>query len=36
MNLLLDIIEKRNTDPIPIVEVPVHLIPRDSVKRIAR
>ncbi|WP_116653202.1 LacI family DNA-binding transcriptional regulator [Pelagibacterium sediminicola] len=36
MNLLLDIIEKRNTDPIPTVEVPVHLIPRDSIKRIAR
>lgn len=36
MNLLLDIIERRNTEPMPVVEIPVHLVPRDSVKRIAR
>lgn len=34
MSLLLDIIEKRTTAPLPIVELPVHLVPRDSVKRI--
>lgn len=34
MSLVLDIIEKRNTAPLPIVELPVHLVPRDSVKRI--
>lgn len=36
MSLLLDIIEKKNVEPVPIVEMPVHLVPRESVKRIAR
>ncbi|WP_147275994.1 LacI family DNA-binding transcriptional regulator [Pelagibacterium lacus] len=32
MGLLLDIIEKRLADPVPVVELPVHLVPRDSVR----
>lgn len=34
MGLLLDIIERRNIDAHPVVELPVHLVPRDSVERI--
>ncbi|WP_404400134.1 LacI family DNA-binding transcriptional regulator [Pelagibacterium halotolerans] len=34
MSLLLDIIERRNIDSHPVVELPVHLVPRDSVKRV--
>ncbi len=33
MNLLLDIIEKKNRADLPIIELPVHLVPRDSVAR---
>lgn len=33
MNLLLDIIERRNTSPMPVVELPIHLVPRESVIR---
>lgn len=36
MNLLLDIIDKRNTEPMPVIELPVHLVPRESVRRIGR
>lgn len=34
MNLLLDIIERRQRADLPIVELPVHLVPRDSVARV--
>ncbi|WP_143009362.1 LacI family DNA-binding transcriptional regulator [Pelagibacterium luteolum] len=34
MNLVLDIIERRTRSELPIIELPVHLVPRDSVARI--
>lgn len=34
MNLVLDIIERQTHADLPIVELPVHLVPRDSVARV--
>lgn len=34
MNLLLDIIEKRTSNLTPIIELPVHLVPRDSITKL--